>query len=501
MSFSVFSVAIVCLFFVVLAIRIYIGINRGFRKSLISLGVVVTSVIVSVLLTPVISMLPAALIFDLLDLLLGRFVSGYRATMAQFPSVPLFIERMISLVLSMILVIGVFYAVRIILGIVVAIISKKTKQNNANDSEYRIEKGSCFDRNNKLLGAIAGCISAVVITMMLISPIMGTLDIAYRALGAAEQINSKSVYYIGEKNAAAIKKYSKDIPGNIFYQCGGNLIFRGAASTYMYGEKIYLLREVEIAEDTVEQAMQLYRALYDPKSDNKTRVAYMEHICENVEQLTIGKGVLADAMSTAASAWEKGYLLYGIAKPEVNGVIDPMIDELLSVCADANVESAKPITVTMLKLVTLSIDTNILFLKSEDYEQAFEIVKNSNLLDRIDAILAENPYMQNVNIHSMAMAALADCVTVSDYDPASYDLLTQELANAINAVNQKNSGPLEDRASALAHHAKKHIENYGVDVSPEMVEMVAQVLLREIGISSEVSAEDIRNIFDKYANH
>lgn len=500
MSFSLFSVAVIFLFAVVLAIRVYIGMNRGFRKSLVSLGVVVTSAVFSVALTPLICILPAALIYDVADMLLGRYVSGYRDTMATFPSVPLFIERMLSLVMSVLLFLVVFYVIRAVLGFAAAVVQKIMSRNRAGDSEYRIEKGSYFDRNSKWLGAITGAVSAVVITMMLLSPIMGTLDIAYRALDAAEQINSKSIYYIGEKNAAAIKKYSKDLPGNVFYQCGGKMIFRGAASTYMYGDKISLLREVEIAQDTVAHSMKLYRALYDPKSDKNMRIACMDQICANVEKLQIGKGVVADAMRVGASAWQKNYLFYGIAKPEVNSVIDPMVDELLGVCAQADVESVKPITITLLKLATLSIDSNVLFLKEDDYEQAMGILKNGNILDRIDAILAENPYTSNISIHSVAMSAVADNLLSPGYDAEQFEELTNALAQAVNTVNRRGSSSVDEKVSALTSYTKKHIESYGIKVSSEMAQMVAKELVLKLGDSAEVTAQDVREIIENYAN-
>ena len=500
MSFSLFSVAVIFLFAVVLAIRVYIGMNQGFRKSLVSLGVVVTSAVFSVALTPLLCMLPAALIYDVADMLLGRYVSGYRMTMETFPSVPLFIERMVSLVMSMLLFLVVFYVIRVVLGLVATAVQKIASKNHAGDSEYRIEKGSYFDRNSKWLGAITGGISAVVITMMLLSPIMGTLDIADRALDAAEQINSKSVYYIGEKNAAAIKKYSKDLPGNVFYQCGGKMIFRGAASTYMYGEKISLLREVEIAQDTAVHAMKLYRALYDPESDLNMRLACMDRICANVERLKIGKGVAADAMRVGASAWQKNYLFYGIAKPEINTVIDPMMDELLGVCAQADIESVKPITVTILKLVRLSIDSDVLFLKEGDYELAMSMLKKGNMLDRIDTILAENPYTSDISIHSIAMSAIADNLLLSGYDEEQFEELTNALAQAVNTVNRRGSGSESDKVSALTSQTKKHLEGYGIKVSTEMAQMVAKELVLKLGDTAEVTAQDIREIIENYAN-
>jgi predicted Zn-dependent peptidase len=177
-----------------------------------------------------------------------------------------------------------------------------------------------------------------------------------------------------------------------------------------------------------------------------------------------------------------------------------MMDELLGVCAQADIESVKPITITILKLVRLSIDSDVLFLKEGDYELAMSMLKKGNILERIDTILAENPYTSDISIHSIAMSAVADNLLSSGYDEEQFEELTNALAQAVNTVNRRGAGSVTEKVSALTSQTKKHLEGYGIKVSTEMAQMVAKELVLKLGDTAEVTAQDIREIIENYAN-
>jgi hypothetical protein len=67
-------------------------------------------------------------------------------------------------------------------------------------------------------------------------------------------------------------------------------------------------------------------------------------------------------------------------------------------------------------------------------------------------------------------------------------------------VNRRGSGSESDKVSALTSYTKKHLESYGVQVSPDMAQMVAKELVLKLGDAAEVTAQDIRAIIENYAN-
>ncbi|MBQ7380318.1 MAG: hypothetical protein IJW70_11655 [Clostridia bacterium] len=498
MTFSLFSVTIIVIFIVILSIEVYNGVQKGFRRAMVSLGSVLASVIASVMLSPLLSMLLTQIVFNLIV----SKISVYRQLIDVFPSADELIRAVCSALVSTVLFVGVFLFLRGMIDLAVAILCRVTQRSDAKDPGYRVEKNSYFDKNSKVLGGITGGICAIVVAMVITSPIMGSFDVANRIVESVEKVNSKAVIRaIGEKNTQSIKTYSHDVSGNVLYQFGGKLMYQSAASTYMYGGKVSLLHEIETAEKTVEDGMALYKAMTDPHSNAKTRVALLDALCADVEQYRMCHGVAAEVMSKGASAWRNGEKFFGISKPSVNKLAAPAIDDVLDACAKTDIESVKPNIITMIKIAAVMIDCDFIFLDTDDYEEVMEILADGVFVDKVNALLKENPNMSDISVSSLAMTVVADHLLISEYDAEKYSVLVSGLADAVNTVHVKGYGSDDERAQALATHAVKQLEEYGMPISLDVAKMTAKQLLSELPLDQGSITEDhVREIFDRYAN-
>ena len=70
-------------------------------------------------------------------------------------------------------------------------ICSSPKAANGRNPGYGVEKNSYFDKNSRSLGGSVGFVSAIVITMVITCPIMGTLDVATDCLSIATRAYSK----------------------------------------------------------------------------------------------------------------------------------------------------------------------------------------------------------------------------------------------------------------------------------------------------------------------
>ena len=495
MSFSLFSVAILLLFFAVLSLEIYRGITKGFFLSLISLGTVAASVAISVLLTPVLAMLVTGLFFDVAVEGIGE----YQELLAEFASMGLLIEAVVSAVVSTLLFVGVFYLVRWTLNLIIRTILHKKLKSDPRDPDYRIEKNSYFDRHRKLLGGVVGGVSALIITMVLTTPIMGTLDVASQAIQVVHKVDNSTAAAIGEENIESIEKYSTDIPGNIFYQLGGKLMFSSVASTYMYNEKVYLLPEVDTLKKTVDDFMLVYDAFQKPEEVNREQIEGIHQLCDDIEGLEMCNGVLADVLSRGADVWRRGNLYFDIPKPEVNELVDPAFDEILIVCSNTDNTNANLNFTTLLKIYAVILDSGVIRVNITDYDETMAFLTEHDMLDQLTEILDQNPYMSGVNISSIAMTALSHHLMLYNYDAEKVDVLADGIADAINTVNIKGYGEYEEKLKALAEYTVKYTNDYGVTVPEEVAELVAHEFFTSVSdIEGDVTAENVIEIFEKY---
>ena len=496
MTFSLFSVAIIMVFIVILAIEVYSGIQKGFQRKMISLGAALAAVIVSSVLSPLLSMPLASIVYE-------EVVSGLSICvqlLKKFPSSDELLKGVVGALLSTVLFVIVFFILQILVDLIVAKLLRSSQASDTKEPGYVVENGSYFDKNSKVLGGIAGGVTAVVIAMVITSPIMGSFDAANRIMVTFEKVNSKSITQaIGEQNRQAVKTYSHDVVGNILYQFGGKLMYRGAASTYMYGEKVSLFHEIEVVEKTMDHGMALYKEMKKDRSNAKTCMTLLNALSEDVEQYRMCQGVAADLFAQSTNAWRRGEKAFGMPAPDVNRLARPVVNEILSVCAQSDMESVRPNVMTLIKIMSILIDYDMLSLDPYDYDKIMKILSNGEFEDRINEALKENPYMREISVSSLAMTVVAEQLVIHEYDEEKYSLLMSDLANAVNTVQMKGYGSDDERAQALAAHAVKQLEEYGLSVDPEVAKLTATALLDELATyKGAVTQDQMREIFDRY---
>lgn len=495
MSFSLFSVAILLIFFAVVSIEVYRGLKKGFRRALVSLGTTVAAVLVSVLLTYFAAMVLSSLAISLFL----RKTSFYQDLVNGFSSMRTLIDAVLSMVIGAFVFIAIFFIVRALINAIVAIIFKKKLVQSADAPEYSEEKNSYFDRNSKALAVVVSVITSVVVTMVITSPVMGTLDVVNRSIGIIEKTSKKTVQSIGEENLKALKKYANDIPGNVFYQFGGRLMFHGTASTDVYGERVHLLAEIDAIDDAAEDFVFVYKVLGAPENVTDAHIDRIYELCDDIDRIELCTGLLADVLSKGSSAWLRGNTYMSIPKPAMNGLIEPAFDEVLEVCSYTDYYSAKPNMITMLKIYAAILESDIIHVDQSNFNRVLEYVNDSGIINRLDAILAENPYMSGISVSSIAMSAVSNHIWNNSYDSEKYEELMYDIADAINHVNDRGYATDEEKASVLASYAKKHIAEYGVTIPDDIASSVAEEILKSCS-GSGISSDDVKALFKQYTD-
>ena len=275
-------------------------------------------------------------------------------------------------------------------------------------------------------------------------------------------------------------------------------MYYSAASANVYGERVHLISEVEALSDVFDDLKFAYSALTDPESATDEQIDRIYSLCDNIDRLELCSGPLGEFVSSFSTAWKNGETFFGISKPISNDLIDPAFDEMLSVCENTDHRSAKANLITLLKLYAVVMNSDVLDVDLSDFKKVIAYVNESDIIERLDAILAENPHMSGISLSSMAMAAVSQHVMEFEYDPSKYGVLMENIADAISKVNGRGYATDEEKAKVLASYAKEYIKEYGISIPDNIAMSVAEEMLKNLNDTS-VTKEDVEEMFSRYS--
>lgn len=267
MSISLLSAVILLLFASIAMAKISASISRGFFPSLVYLGSLVVSILTasslapllsSIIVTAVIKGLPNWL--DFLSNLVEFFsyeldlagIEPFLQSLETFSTNPdpfLLLAFQVGGAFVSLLLFWLLLPLTSVLAklIIRALIRRKLGCTVA-ELDFIPSDMSSLRQHGTLLSAGVGALSAFLLTACIVGPLMGTLHGFAAAIrdGALSTPNLLPSLGIDTKWLRTITTYSHDLPGNVFYALGGDLIWRFSACCRINGEMFYLASSHEI---------------------------------------------------------------------------------------------------------------------------------------------------------------------------------------------------------------------------------------------------------------
>lgn len=497
MSFSLFSVIIILICGAIAAVEIYRGVVRGFARSMISMGSLITSLVASLVIAPALSQTVVPAVFRQFI----RPLKIYKNLIAGYESYDSFIVALACAVISILLFVILFLLLRILFGCIFFGIAKKKLRPHANDLGFHQEKHSFFYRNDKLLGGIAGGLCALIVSMTVTSPLMGVLNIAKKGMRMAERADSHiwQTMSIPEAEINTFKSYTNDLPGNLLYELGGKYIFYAVAKTEIYGNQAYIMNEIDTAEDLLEDFLVVYEIIRAPKSATEEHITHLRSMNDGVARLEICHGVLAEHLAKCSEAWLDGKMYMKTSKPRMHAAVEPVLNEVLTVCAQSNEVNVKQNVATLINMYAIVLESGIAEIKSSDFMGVIDCLESSDLIDKLDAELSKNPYMRGISVSSIAMNLVSDKIENTNYTQEDYAILTESLAEAISAVKSRGYGSNEEMVSVLSVNAQKYINEFGVKIPDVIAEAAAREFLNSfVNNKDDITPEQIEHLLKSY---
>ena len=430
-------------------------------------------------------------------------LASNRGLANSFGSFSAIAEPLVGIFVSIIIFVPVFLLTRAIVAMIIKRVYREKIQKLEDELDDEDHEDTWLKRNGRAVSITVGCLSAVVITMTVSSPLLGIVHTADDVVDFAE---SSSFAMFNSENLKDVKKgvekYSNDVSGKIFYSMGGKLVYRSYACTFYEGERIGLVREIKLMKSAVTNITNVLPVLSGNASLTDEHIKSIDEVCNCVTKMKLGRKLLAQYIPSAARTWLDGGEMFGISKPRLNFLIEPTFNEMLRVCANSEEYNVQQNTVTLLQVYKIFLETRIMDLSdSAAFNDVLAFIENTGIVGKLTDELSQNPFMLNVKkqVDDIMVDVVADQINMIEFGDEAYLNLMGNIADSINLVNSKGYKTEEEKRAVLTGLTKQYIKEYGLDVSDTAAEYTADVILENFGSSSgAVDAAAIQEFFNSY---
>lgn len=490
MVLSLLSVAILLIAIFEIIMETVKAVNKGLKKSLVTLASIMLSIFLSLVLTQPVSNLLVNPIANLLKKLVN--LSALENTVPSLPSViGAYADALISPLIFLIL----FFLIRAIIAIVVLIVMRSREKKKIDTNNYENEDAPAFKKNPKAASGVVGFVCGILLITTFTAPIMGTLKVVEKTFSAVN--NNSDVYgaKINSKAVSVIKLFSKDMIGNALYYCGGNLIYKASATSILNDNYFQLENEAVQTVNTADDLMLVTSILGNINSSTEEQRNSMKVLGKEINKAETLKTVAADIVPELSKNWLDGKPYLGTDKPKFNKISESVFNKMLYVCKSSTVDTVGDDLNTLLNVYMIAYENDMLV--SGDYKTVIETASRTGAFDLIRQELNKNRRMAGITLDIDTMSIRTIASAIQSFNLENYDILMNNITNTLN-VALKYEG--EARKQYITDLTRQYINSYGINIGEAETIKLAEKLNDEvIGNKKSVSIDDVRSFWDKYS--
>ena len=489
MNFNIISVALLSIVACLIILEIIRAVNRGFKKTVVSLASIFAAVFSSIVITNFVSDLIAAPLVNLVD---SKFQIAQKVK--DIPSINKILFAYVDAAISPIVFIVVFILVRILISFVLTIVLKK-QENRKVVRLYEDENAPEHKKNPKVLNALLGAFCGLLISVVFVSPFMGTLKVGTGALRSINSENSSIKISFNNSFVKLVDVCSKDAVGNVVYYCGGNLIYKAVATSNLNDNYFALEKE---AKATVVSAGNIFKSgnfFSNIDSSTQEERNSMRDLDKEINGAETVKSIYADIVPELSKKWLNGDDFKGMKKPRVNRVCETFFNKMLFVCKSSTPDTVGEDFATLVNVYIIAYENNML--STENYKQMLERAKATGAFEEIKKELSENPRMAGISLEVEEITIKSVASALKNFNFENYDNLMSNLANTLSvAMNYEG----EARKQYIADLTRGYIHDYGIDIGDDVVNEIAERFVDEVmDGKTYVTVDDVKAFWDKYS--
>lgn len=482
---------------------VFIEVMRGLRRGLTRTAMTLSSVLLSALIAAPLAVWLSDLPCKLLGELLLTWFSDVKKLTEQFPSIPTLVTAGIDTLLTPILFVLLFWVLRLITRIVLACLFHgrlKTRPDEMLDPMYESADAPWYRRHGRMVSGLTGALCGFLASMILLSPVVGTLGTAHSVLRKTENVKVKwSTLGMTDADVESVKATASDPAVLLLEAMGGGLIFDAAANTRLNEKNVYLRREVDACMAVITDMIGGLSLITNPTAADPAKAEALARLGSEIEDSEAAKLLAADFLNGISRAWMNGETIWGMGKPASGELLDPLLNGVLEACAESTHECAARDVTTLVNVYLIAAENGLL--TDPDYDKLAEELDEGGVLGLIYDELMKNPCMAHLTgeLTNMALRIMAHAIKASDFSDAKLDGLMQDLSEAMNLVNGME-GSYNDRVQSMKDYTLHYAAQYGVTIPTSLAEMAAAALVDRLGNQGELNGDDLSELFDEYLN-
>lgn len=490
MTLSLFSIAIIFIVALAITIEAVRAIHRGRKKTLVTLASILLATFISILITMLLSDLIVQVVMDYALKTLKLDISQFKKTLENIETI---LFAYFDAIISPILFLFIFIVVRILVSIVVKVICA-INSNKARES-YESEESPLFMKNSKTVNTLLGVLCGFIISLIIISPIMGTLKVAAKTFDDLNDEKDIFKFTVKEDVVAACDGYSKDLVGNIVYYCGGNLIYKSVATSTLNDNYFGLEREIDNTFYAIGDVFAMNKTLNKINEATPSEKETLKNLGSNVKKAETLKAAAADILPELAKKWLNDEPYQGLAKPKVSGASENFFDKMLYVCKSSTPDTVGDDLSTLLNVFIIAQENDIL--GSENYKDMLERAKMTGAFEKIKAELEKNPRMAGLTADIDTMGVKSIASALKNFNSGNYETLMGDITGVLNTAMNLTG---QDRLDYITNYTKNYIHQYGINIGDDVAEETAKKLAEEIvdKRTTPISVDELKSFWDKY---
>ncbi len=472
------AIGLIAITTLIVLINVIKGLIRGLKKTIgtlvaIILSAVIATIVTSILCNPESSIM--AQLFSALEGLLGTSEINDVLSIVE-------IKQAISLYVSMIVAPFVFfilYAVlSIIMAIIVAIIVKFIPPHKKPKPVV-----------HRLGGAGVGLVCGLLVTMLVLMPVAGVINIAGNVGQSSMISNAES-----EDEMTQMLGEISDNKVIGIYGLSSGWLFDYFASAIFDGEKIYLKDDIAVIISMIDHVEALSGNVTEMGEEE---IQALEALVEDLDASPLLKHTLAGFISNMAGKWISGETFMGMAKIDAGELLNPIIDRMLTVIATSDKNNLTGDMTTLVDILGIMQRSGILA-NSGDYDKTLEVLGEGDVISELIITANKNERMIGLSdeISQLSIRTLASAIGIPADDNDRYNQLLSDIAGTINESDSKFG---DEKTEYVKAEVSDALDIYGVEISGEAADDIAKSIVADFNGRNDVVADDVKEFFAIYA--
>ena len=523
---------------VIIAINILKGLLFGFKKTVKSLAVIVLAIIIASIVTAIVCNPNSGVVATGMELI-GDMLGEEMGELFAVEELTVTLKYYAAMMVGPFFFVAVFFVLWTFLSIVAAIVFRVVPPLRSfikNKPSPLVHRGA---------GAALGLVCGYVVAIVLIMPLVGTLnfvtsmpydmlmddssndvewhptrdevggwydyDGSYRLDGWYDEqgnyhinswIDPDGNFYEGYieynynyKSDEEIEEEREEFMEEMeeaqetvdtFMNLGCGPLYNAFASAKFEGERVYL-------KDDVITLIELINAISEVESSSGDKIGndhidMLRNVTGYVDRSALLRNTVAGIFSTASESWAKGESFLGIDNLNGGELMGPVVDELLNTLSTSTSETITSDLNSMIGAFEVMVNSGIM--EDMEYSQMLkELGKEDGVLDQMVVVLNKNSRMKKVSgeVSQLSTRALASHLKSGEYGTLMTDLAASLNSHSGMSADEKRELVKADMAEAFAKS--------NVDIEGTALDNVVDGFIAEFDGESYVTDAQITEYF------